>query len=496
MEKKLNTLTARMILGGLALHAILLPLLFYGQMYIVEESHEERFINDVRKYSRFLADVFELDGTIDNRDHVVRLLDSVVLGSNGVFAELVEGDMHLSSSLLTKELKNSYIEDFSFGQHDDHIYFLSIHLNIPQRKIVLNMGFDEKTTIAQIKSAQHELLVILFVYLIASIAAIVLISTRMTKPLKLLQNASRKIAKGRYSEQLSVDSRLTEINELAADLESMRYELVSINASLQQEILEKEEVDKRRQILENKLRQAQKMETVGIMAGGISHEFNNILLPIFLYTEQAQHDLPDNSPVQNHLQRIHKSASRAKNLIVKILTFSRQAGNQEIKAEDVSAIVEEALELLRALIPSTIVLHQELNAKGCKILAVHDQIHQIMMNLCSNAFQSIGDTDGSILVKLDRFIVDQQFSQEHPLLEAGNYIRLSIHDTGTGIDRANLDRIFEPFYTTRAVGKGTGLGLSVVHGIAVTHKGDITVESEIGKGTVFNVYLPELVEEC
>jgi len=125
------------------------------------------------------------------------------------------------------------------------------------------------------------------------------------------------------------------------------------------------------------------------------------------------------------------------------------------------------------------------------VLADRNQIHQLVMNLCSNAYQALEETGGSIAVVLDRCAVDEQFCQDHPHLRVGGYVRLSVHDTGHGIDHSNLDRIFEPFYTTRAVGKGTGLGLSVVHGIAVSHSGDITVESKPGKGTTFRVYLPE-----
>ena len=239
MASKLNTLTARIILIGLAIHAVLLPLLFYGLLYIVEQSHEERFINDVRKYSRFIADVFELDGVKINETRTVHLLDSAFLGSGGVFAELIEGDVRLHSSLLQSDSVEQYQEDFAFGQHNDHIYFLSIPLDFSQRQVILRMGFDELPTIEQIKLARHRLVLGLTSYLILSIIVLVLLSTLLIRPLRALQHASRKIAKGQYNEQLHVDSQLTEINELARDLESMRGELVGINASLRQEIAEK-----------------------------------------------------------------------------------------------------------------------------------------------------------------------------------------------------------------------------------------------------------------
>ena len=491
METKLNSLTARMILIGLAIHAVLLPLLFYVLLYIVEQSHEEQFVNDVRKYSRVIADLFELDDVVDNKVRAVQLLDSAVLGSGGIYAELIEGDARIRSELLPGDSAVEYKEDFMFGEHGDHVYSLSIPLNIPSRHVVLRMGFDELPTIEQIELARQRLIAVLFTYLIVSIIALAMLSARMTRPLRALQKASRNIAEGNHENHLQVDSRLTEIEELANDLESMRSALVDMNTSLMQEIAEKDEANKRREVLENTLRQSQKLETVGVLAGGIAHEFNNILLSIFLYTEQAIHDLPPGDPIHKHLERVLKSSKRAKSLVQQILTFSHQAGTEDFRPIDIRPVIKEVFELLRALIPTTVELHQELTADECMILADRDQIHQLVMNLCGNAYEALDDSDGSISITLDSVIVDTEFAQEHPQLRVGKYAKLSIHDTGHGINSSDLDRIFEPFYTTRAVGKGTGLGLSVVHGIVMSHNGDITIESKPGKGTTFHVYLPK-----
>ena len=496
MATRLNTITARIILIGLAIHAVLLPVLFFGLLHIVEQSHEELFINDVRKYSRFIADVFELDGAAINKVRAVRLLDSAVLGSGGVYAEMIEGDAHLQSSSSFVNPAVIYKEDFAFGDHDDHIYFLSIQLgHLPGRQVVLRMGFDERPTIEQIKLARQQLVVVLISYLIVSLSVLILFSTRMIRPLRILQHASRQIAKGQYDERLHVESKLSEIRELSRDLESMRRELVGINVSLIQEIAEKEASEKRRGELESELRQTQKLETVGVLAGGMAHEFNNILLPIFLYTEQAIHDSSPGSSVYGNLEHVLKSAKRAKSLIQQVLTFSRQTGKQEYKPVDVRLIVEEALELFRALIPSTVELSEVLVGDTCMVLGDRDLIHQLVMNLCSNAFKALDDGSGSITVTLDRFIIDEQFPRDRRKLKVGKYIRLSVHDTGHGIDQHDLERIFEPFYTTRTVGQGTGLGLPVAHGIVMSHKGSITVESELGKGSTFYVYLPEVDQE-
>jgi signal transduction histidine kinase len=208
------------------------------------------------------------------------------------------------------------------------------------------------------------------------------------------------------------------------------------------------------------------------------------------------HDLPADSPIHKQLERVLKSAKRAKSLIQQILTFSRQTDKQEYKPVDMKIIVEEAFELLRALIPSTVTLSEIMVDDSCMVLADRNQIHQLVMNLCGNAYQALDDNSGSIIVTLDHFTVDEHFPLERLQLRVGKYIRLKIQDTGHGIDSHHLERIFEPFYTTRIVGQGTGLGLSVVHGIALSHKGGISVESVAGKGSTFYVYLPEIEHDA
>jgi signal transduction histidine kinase len=491
MGKILNSFATRTIFIGLGIHAVLLPLLFFGLLNIIEQSHEERFVNDVRKYSRFIADVFETGDILNNRSQAAHLLDSALLGSDGIVAELITGDIQLRSELSSNEWEIVYKEDYGFGQHGDQIYFLSTPLYAPGQQAMLKMGFDELPTTEQIESARQRLVDVLFLYLLVSIFAFVLLSTILTRPLRLLQVASRNIADGNHDNQLQVDSQLTEIRALTTDLEAMRSRLVSTNAALAQKIAERDEADRQRKSLEGKLRQSQKLETVGVLAGGIAHEFNNILLSIFLYTEQAIHDLPADNPTHKHLERVLKSSKRAKDLVQQILTFSRQTGASEYRLIDITPVVKEVFELLRALIPSTVELHMETTSSECMVIADRNQIHQLVMNLCSNAYQALEDETGSITVSLDSVTVDEQLSRNHPNLHPGRYARMCIQDTGHGIERARLDRIFEPFYTTRTVGKGTGLGLSVVHGIVMSHNGDIKIESEPGKGTKFEVYLPK-----
>jgi two-component system cell cycle sensor histidine kinase/response regulator CckA len=183
-------------------------------------------------------------------------------------------------------------------------------------------------------------------------------------------------------------------------------------------------------------------------------------------------------------------AKRAKGLSQQILTFSTQVGEAERVAVDLAPVVEEGLSLVRALIPATVEIRADIKYNLGLVLCDVGQVQQLIVNLCSNAFRSLRDGRGHIDVSVDRDVVDEGFAARHPGLVAGEYVTLTIVDSGVGMDAATAERIFEPFYTTQEVGKGTGLGLSVVHGIVAKHEGGITVSSTLGRGSRFCIYLP------
>ena len=244
--------------------------------------------------------------------------------------------------------------------------------------------------------------------------------------------------------------------------------------------------------LEKLLRQAQKMEAVGTLAGGIAHDFNNILGAISGFTELSMFDLEENSPIRPNLERVLEAARRAKDLVRQILTFSRQR-DQEKQPTQVSLIVKEALKLLRSSLPSTIEIRQNIRSSSL-LLADPTQIHQILMNLCSNASHAMQEKGGALDVSLENVDLprDPEVVSQLPGLEPGPYLRLSVSDTGYGIDPAIQHRIFDPYFTTKKIGEGTGLGLAVVDGIVKDSGGMVNVFSEPGKGTVFHVWLPRL----
>ncbi len=244
--------------------------------------------------------------------------------------------------------------------------------------------------------------------------------------------------------------------------------------------------------LEAQLRQVQKMEAIGTLAGGIAHDFNNILGAILGYAEMALGDLPPDSPVQHFIKQIGKASERAKELVGQILAFSRRT-EQEFKPIRISAVIKEASRFLRASLPSSIRIVQDVNARYEVVRADPTQIHQVFMNLCTNAAHAMRDTGGVLKIKLSK--VDLGGENLVSDLSAGPHLELTVSDTGHGIDPAIMDRIFDPFFTTKEPGEGTGMGLAVVHGIVKNHGGAILVESRPGQGTAFRVYLPVAVGE-
>lgn len=243
-----------------------------------------------------------------------------------------------------------------------------------------------------------------------------------------------------------------------------------------------------REQAEEALQQAQKMEAIGTLAGGIAHDFNNILSSVIGYTELSLLDAQEGTPLHNNLREVFNAGIRAKNLVRQILAFSRQA-EQELKPVQVKLIVKEALKLLRASLPTTIEIQLNIQSDEA-VLADTTQIHQILMNLCTNAGHAMGEEAGTLKVGLSDVELDTEFATENPEILPGVYQILSVSDTGHGISTNEMEKIFDPFYTTKKPDEGTGMGLSVVHGIVKSHGGAIKVYSEHGKGSTFHVYLP------
>jgi PAS domain S-box-containing protein len=246
----------------------------------------------------------------------------------------------------------------------------------------------------------------------------------------------------------------------------------------------------KQKFLERSLMQSQKMEAIGTLAGGIAHDFNNILFSIIGYSELSFDELEENSPVRNNLHEILEASKRATDLVRQILTFSRQT-DHELRPVQIDLIAKETLALLRASLPTTIEIRKNIKTDA---MALSDptQLHQILMNLCVNASYAMREKGGILSIDLESVEIDTDSSGKYPDLKAGPYINMSVRDTGHGISPEMLNRIFDPFFTTKTREHGTGLGLSVIHGIVKNFGGAVYAFSELGKGSIFKVFIPAI----
>jgi PAS domain S-box-containing protein len=256
------------------------------------------------------------------------------------------------------------------------------------------------------------------------------------------------------------------------------------------DLSEQKQADVEKAHLQNQLRQSQKMEAIGTLAGGIAHDFNNILTSILGYADLVLGIVEADSRVTSYVKEIQAAGYRAAELVRQILTFARQS-EQDIKPILLHHIATEALKLLRSSIPSTIAIRQNLESRAL-VMADPSQIHQIFMNLCTNAIQAMNDENGVLTVSLTDFRTDTPFFVNNKGLQPGDYLKIMVTDTGCGISEKDVDFIFDPYYTTKDPGVGTGLGLAVVHGIVTGCGGEIFVDSAPGRGTTFTIYLPSL----
>jgi signal transduction histidine kinase len=258
-------------------------------------------------------------------------------------------------------------------------------------------------------------------------------------------------------------------------------------AGSMEDITDRKNAEADRERLEAQLRQAQKLEAIGTLAGGIAHDFNNILAAILGYGEMAQKDAAEGTALRRHVDAAISAGMRAKSLVERILAFSR-TGMAERVPVHVQAVVGEALDLVAASLPPGIVFERRLEAGDAAVMGDPTQVHQVVMNLCANAVQAMR-AKGTLSVTLDLMGVGGSRCATSVLSDA-NHVRLRVSDTGTGIAPRVLERIFDPFFTTKEIGVGTGLGLSMVHGIVTDLGGGIEVDSRVGEGSTFTVYLP------
>ncbi len=248
-----------------------------------------------------------------------------------------------------------------------------------------------------------------------------------------------------------------------------------------------------RKLLEDQLRQAQKMESIGTLTGSIARDFNNILYMIIGNVELALQNIPEWNPIYTNLKKIKTASLRAAGIVKQLLNFSRKT-DQNLRPISITTVIQDALKFLNSTIPSTIKIQKKITDKEITILADPIQINQILMNICINASQAMEETGGILKINVEKEFVTADSAINYPDLVPGDYIKIMVSDAGPGIEPHRIDRIFDPYFTTKEIGKGSGMGLAVVQGIVKSHNGAITVESQLGQGTAFTILFP-IVDE-
>ena len=482
----LATGLAALVVIGLA---ALLSVLYISLGAVVQKSHETLFVEKVRIFAHQIAAQLEVERVAESPKLEASLLDSVILNGDGVYAELTGPGVELRSALGPAQIRFPAVEDTVFAQNDDGIFFIKRPVTSPGGTLQLRLGFDERLTVATISNAKRQMLWILSIGLGLSALAASMSGYVLARTLRRLQAAARRITSGDYGSELRVPSPVRELHELSLGLDHMRIELVGANEQLRTQIREKELIEERRVGLERQLQHQQRVEIVGTLAGGIAHEFNNVLVPIILLSELVLKRLPDGHESRADVTTILSAARRARDLVKQILAFSRDISDLAMEPVDLRAVADEALRLLRPLISPNCRLDGRYEPSVSVVQADRGLVLQLVMNLCKNAYQSIAAGTGAITVN----IADVNLrDEERAGLAPGHYVLLAVRDTGTGMDPATAARIFEPFFTTRPVGEGTGLGLSVVQGITESLGARIFVESAIGSGSTFSIFFPAL----
>ncbi|MEE4358273.1 MAG: response regulator [Desulfococcaceae bacterium] len=260
------------------------------------------------------------------------------------------------------------------------------------------------------------------------------------------------------------------------------------------DVTERIQFEKEKAELEKQIRQTRKMQAIGTLAGGIAHDFNNILFPIIGYTEIALENIPPDSSCRGDLKEVLRAANRAAELVRQILTFARQT-EDEWKPMQIRPIIKEVLKLLKASLPSTIEIREDIGEDTDSVLADPTQIHQIVMNLCTNAYHAMREKGGRLTVSLKAVNITPEYSPPVHDMAPGSWYRLTVSDTGCGMRPEVQERIFDPYYTSKPMGEGTGMGLAMVHRIVSNLRGHVTVSSKEGEGSVFHVWLPRIASE-
>jgi signal transduction histidine kinase len=449
------------ILGAmLVLHAAIVPLLYVGLDRIIVRTHSELFVAVAHGYLAARVREFDSQRFARSTEDLEAFVDEIQSSGLVEYTEVQWNGQVLRRLADPLHPPPERTEHDRFGEGNDRIYHVVAKLDSGGQPGTLRLGFGEAPITAHIAEARRLMVYALAAYAVAVVGAALFLARWLWRPLNLLQQRSMRVAAGDLHEELRVASGIREFDQLGASLEQMRAELVDAGAQLHRK---------------------QRLETVGTLAGGVAHEFNNILVPLTLFTESALKVIPAEHVANPWLTRAVAAARRAREVVSKLLLFSGRGPPANLTPMQIAPAVEEALRLFGSLRPSNIELDVRIDPATDLVAATSGLVVQIVMNLCTNAYQAIPPSGGRITVALGNVQQD-----------GGKFVQLTVADTGVGMDPQTASRALEPFFTTREIGGGSGLGLAVVHGLVKSMSGGISVASELGHGTEFKILFPSV----
>jgi signal transduction histidine kinase len=448
IERARLSLATTLAALAIAAQALLLPLLYLGASAIIEQGHEALFLQQTRASVGRTAGQLELGDTLDSPSRTRSLLDAMIVGDAGVFAELHDGERTVASELGRPGLQFPAYQAAGSAALAGDIYFARSPVAHAGRTLELRLGFDTRTMRAAIAREQRQLIWVLGAYLVLSTLVALLLGHVLVRPVRKLQRAIQNMAVGRQVQNSALRTSMCEADST---------------------------------------REAQhraRLETMGTLAAGIAHEFNNLLVPVTVLSELVSRRLSEANPSQADLQSILMAARRARELTSRILACSRALDAPTLQSVDLCDAVTEALRLFTPLISPNTRLQVVMPPRCARVRADNSLLMQLILNLCTNAYRALGNGPGVLTVSArDTDIA----AGSHWGVASGRYVELSVQDSGRGMNSATLERAFEPFFTTRLAGEGTGLGLAVVQGIVNSFGAAIHVDSAPGVGSTFKV---------
>ena len=491
----MRRISTRVVVNYLALQFILLPILGTTILYFAEKSSIDTFVTNVRSYTRLIGDALESGNQLQDGDAVRNILDAVVLGGNGLYAQLIIDNKSILSELSQIENVGTNIQDLGFDQHNDDTYFLSAYLGDTDHKATLIVGFDEKPIKAEIASTRQTILVLFTTVLFASVVLLFVISHRLTQPIKSLQLHSKRVISGTPNQPLFARSGLLEIDDLAQVLEAMRSQLVGSNEQLQLEIDNRIHAEQERSKIEKLLQHAQRIEAIGTFAGGLAHEINNQLQPILLNLEILKLGFDQTQDNTVKLSKVIDRVIQTRKVVSKMMLFSQQTKQVDEAPVILDEVIMETAKWLQATIPVDISVQVDLLDQQTEVKADPAQLHQVFVNLFNNSIQAMAQGGGNLSIQTkSNSISSLSTAPENASFTSKttsvDFILITVSDTGVGMTSQLLQRAFDPYFTSRTAGEGTGLGLSIVHGIITSLGGTVEISSELQAGTTVTISLP------